>query len=36
LIFLIALALRTNEAAAISEGLCFNRKASRREISERY
>jgi hypothetical protein len=36
LIFLMALVERMNAAAAISDGLCFKRKASRREISQRY
>jgi hypothetical protein len=29
-------ALRMNAAAASSEALCFKKKASRREISQRY
>jgi hypothetical protein len=36
LIFLMALVARMKAAAAISEGLCFKRKASKREISHRY
>ena len=36
LIFLMALVERMKAAAAISDGLCFKRKASRREISQRY
>lgn len=36
LIFLKLLALKMNAAAAISEVLCFKKKASRRDISARY
>ena len=36
LIFLMALVARMKAAAAISDGLCFKRKASKREISHKY
>ena len=36
LIFLMAVVARMKAAAALSEGLCFKRKASKREISHRY
>jgi len=36
LTFLLFLALKMNAAAAICEGVCFKKKASRRDISQRY